>query len=105
MIKRWARRKHITVLQNLAVAPNKKHVADQHNPNTLQFTLSPVHIREIDDDDTAVATLEEQQKRIEKELRKRKLAASRTRKEEEERRLIAAGEGNLAKLNIQLTYF
>ena len=38
-------------------------------------------------------------------LKKSKLAASRTRKEEEERRLIAAGEDNLAKLNIQLTYF
>lgn len=63
----------------------------------------PVHNPEMDDDDTAVATLEERQKRIEKELKKRKLAASRTRKEEEERWLIAAGEGNLANLNIQLT--
>ena len=64
------------VLQNLAVAPNNKHVADQHNPNTLHFTLSPVHNPEMDDNDTAVATLEEQQKWIEKELRRHKLAAS-----------------------------
>ena len=78
-------------------------MADQHNPNTPHFTLSPVQKPEMDDDDTAVASLEEQQKRIEKELKKRKLAASRTRKEEEERQLIAAGEGNLVNLNIQLT--
>ena len=82
------------MLQNLAVAPNNKHVADQHNPNTPHFALSLVHNPEMDDNDTAVATLEEQQKRIEKQLKMRKLAASRARKEEEERRLIAAGEGN-----------
>jgi hypothetical protein len=91
------------VLQNLAVAPNNKHVADQHDPNTPHFALSPVHNPEMDDDDIAVATLEERQKRIELELKKRKLAASRTRKEEEERRLIAAGEGELANSNIQPT--
>jgi len=90
-------------LQNLAVAPNNKHVADQRNPNTPHFALSPIHNREMDDDDTAVATLEERQKRIEMELKKRKLAASRTRKEEEERRLIAAGEGELVNSNIQPT--
>ena len=86
-------------LQNLAVAPNNKYVADQHNPNTPHFALSPIEM----DDDTAVATLEERQKWIEKELKKRKLAASRTRKEVEEQQLIAAGAGKLAKSNIQLT--
>jgi len=89
-------------LQNLAVAPNNKYVADQHNPNIPHFALSPV---EMDDHDTAVATLEERQKRIEKELKKRKLAASRTRKEAEEKQLIAAGAGKLANSNIQLTKY
>jgi len=91
-------------LQNLAVAPNNKHVADQHDPNTPHFALSPMHNPEMDDDShMAVTTLEERQKRIEMELKKRKLAASRTRKEEEERRLITAGEGELANSNIQPT--
>lgn len=89
-------------LQNLAVAPNNKHVADQ-DPNTPHFALSPMHNPEMDDDDTVVATLEEQQKQIEEELKKQKLAASCTRKEEEEWQLITAGEGNLANLNIHLT--
>ena len=47
------------VLHNLAVAPNNKYVADQHNPNTPYFALSPVYNTEMDDDDTAVSTLEE----------------------------------------------
>jgi hypothetical protein len=78
-------------------------VADQHDPNTPQFALSPMHNPEMDDDDTAVATLKKWQKQIKMELKKRKLAASRTRKEEEERWLISAEEGELANLNIQLT--
>ena len=68
------------------------------------FALSLLHWHNAAmDDDMGVTTLEEQQKRIEKELKKRKLAASCTRKEEEEQRLIAAGEGELANSNIQLT--
>jgi hypothetical protein len=54
----------------------------------------------MDDDDTAVATLKKRQKQIKMELKEWKLAASHTRKEEEERWLIAAGEGELANLNI-----
>ena len=91
-------------LQNLAVAPDNKHVADQHEPNTPHLALSPMHNPDMDDDThMAVTTLEERQKRIEMEVKKRKLAASRTRKEEEERQLITAGEGELANSNIQLT--
>ena len=78
-------------------------VADQHDPNTPHFTLSSMHNPEMDNDDTAVATLKEWQKRIEMELKKQKLATSHTRKEEEERQLVAAGEGELANLNIQPT--
>jgi hypothetical protein len=90
-------------LQNLAVAPNNKHVADQHNPNSSHLTFSAMHNPEIDDEYMVVATLEEQQKQIEKKLKKQKLAASQTRKKEEERQLITVGEGNLVNLDIQLT--
>lgn len=90
--------------QNLPVAPNKKCVADQHNPNTpttfCSFSPAPAQIM---DDDMAVATVEEQQKQIENELKKQKLAASCTRKEEVEGWLITAGEGELANSNVQLT--